>query len=60
MSEDKALQLGLKPKAYLRNFTYVSQDPVDQLLLGPSYAIPKVYNYHYYSQLINVYTHGYV
>lgn len=42
MSEDKALQLGLKPKAYLRNFTYVSQDPVDQLLLGPSYAIPKV------------------
>ncbi|CAL1677748.1 unnamed protein product [Lasius platythorax] len=42
MSEDRALQLGLKPKAYLRNFIYVSQDPVDQLLLGPSYAIPKV------------------
>lgn len=42
MSEEKALQLGLKPKAYLRDFTYVSQDPVDQLLLGPSYAIPKV------------------
>lgn len=42
MSEEKALQLGLKPKAYLRNFTYVSQDPIDQLLLGPSYAIPKV------------------
>lgn len=49
MTEERALQLGLKPKAYLRNFTYVSQDPVDQLLLGPSYAIPKVYNsYHYY------------
>jgi len=42
MSEEKALQLGLKPKAYLRQFTYVSQDPIDQLLLGPSYAIPKV------------------
>ncbi|KAG7197477.1 hypothetical protein KM043_013325 [Ampulex compressa] len=42
MTEQKALQLGLKPKAYLRNFTYVSQDPVDQLLLGPAYAIPKV------------------
>lgn len=42
MSEEKALQLGLKPKAYLRNFIYVSQDPVDQLLLGPTYAIPKV------------------
>lgn len=42
MTEERALQLGLKPKAYMRNFTYVSQDPVDQLLLGPSYAIPKV------------------
>nr|XP_003699461.2 PREDICTED: trifunctional enzyme subunit beta, mitochondrial [Megachile rotundata] len=42
MTEQKALQLGLTPKAYLRNFTYVSQDPVDQLLLGPTYAIPKI------------------
>ncbi|XP_076628748.1 mitochondrial trifunctional protein beta subunit [Colletes latitarsis] len=42
MTEDRALQLGLTPKAYLRNFTYVSQDPIDQLLLGPTYAIPKV------------------
>jgi len=45
MSEERALQLGLKPKAYLRNFIYVSQDPVDQLLLGPSYAIPKVHEF---------------
>ena len=43
MTEDKARQLGLTPKAYLRAFTYVSQDPKDQLLLGPAYAIPKVY-----------------
>jgi acetyl-CoA acyltransferase len=42
MAEERALQLGLKPKAYLRTFDYVAQDPVDQLLLGPSYAIPKV------------------
>lgn len=42
MSEAKAKELGLKPKAYLRGFTYVSQDPIDQLLLGPAYAIPKV------------------
>ncbi|KAG9432289.1 trifunctional enzyme subunit beta, mitochondrial [Apis mellifera carnica] len=42
MTEEKALQLGLTPKAYLRNFIYVSQDPIDQLLLGPSYAIPQV------------------
>ena len=39
---EKAKQLGLKPKAYLREFTYVSQDPKDQLLLGPAYAIPKI------------------
>lgn len=46
MTEEKALQLGLTPKAYLRNFTYVSQDPVDQLLLGPSYVIPQVILYY--------------
>ena len=34
MSEEKALQLGFKPLAYLRNYTYVAQDPKDQLLLG--------------------------
>ncbi|CAG5026545.1 unnamed protein product [Parnassius apollo] len=42
MSEAKAKELGLKPKAYLRDFTYVAQDPVDQLLLGPAYGIPKI------------------
>lgn len=42
MTEEKAKQLGLKPKLYLRDFTYVSQDPIDQLLLGPTYATPKV------------------
>ena len=33
-TEEKAKQLGLKPKAYLRNFTYVARDPKDLLLLG--------------------------
>lgn len=42
MTEAKARQLGLTPKAYFRAFTYVSQDPKDQLLLGPAYATPKV------------------
>lgn len=42
MSEKKALAMGLKPKAYLRNFVYVAQDPKDQLLLGPAYATPAV------------------
>lgn len=41
-TEEKAKQLGLKPKAYLRNFVYVAQDPKDQLLLGPAYGTPKV------------------
>lgn len=44
MTEEKAKALGLKPKAYLRDFMYVSQDPVDQLLLGPAYGIPKLLN----------------
>ncbi|XP_046857335.1 trifunctional enzyme subunit beta, mitochondrial-like [Xenia sp. Carnegie-2017] len=42
MTEEKALAMGLKPKAYLREYAYVSQDPKDQLLLGPAYATPKV------------------
>jgi len=42
MTEDKAKELGLQPKAYFRSYTYVSQDPKDQLLLGPAYATPKV------------------
>ncbi|KAK4302220.1 hypothetical protein Pmani_025670 [Petrolisthes manimaculis] len=41
-TEDKAKEMGWKPKAYIRDFTYVSQDPKDQLLLGPTYATPKV------------------
>ncbi|XP_067628482.1 trifunctional enzyme subunit beta, mitochondrial [Eurosta solidaginis] len=42
MKEETAKKLGLRPKAYLRDFLYVSQDPVDQLLLSPAYGIPKL------------------
>lgn len=42
MDEKTALELGLKPKAYLREYVYVSQDPSEELLLGPAYATPKV------------------
>ena len=42
MSEDKALELGYKPKAYLRDYIFVAQDPWDELLLGPAYATPKL------------------
>lgn len=42
MSEEAAQANGFAPKAYLRNYTYVAQDPGTELLLGPAYAIPKV------------------
>lgn len=42
MSEEKAKELGLTPKAYLREYTYVAQDPEEELLLGPAYATPQV------------------
>jgi len=42
MTEEKAKELGFKPKAYLRHFIYTAQDPKDQLLLGPSYSMPAV------------------
>lgn len=42
MTEKKAKELGFEPIAYLRNYSYVAQDPKDELLLGPAYATPKV------------------
>ena len=42
MEEKTALELGLTPKAYLHEYSYVAQDPGDELLLGPAYAMPKV------------------
>lgn len=42
MSEEKALQLGYKPKAYIRGWTYVGVDPFDELLLGPTFATEKL------------------
>lgn len=42
MEEQTARDLDLVPKAYLRSYTYVSQDPGEELLLGPAYAIPRV------------------
>ncbi len=42
MSEERAAAMGYAPKARLRHYTYVAQDPDDELLLGPAYAIPQV------------------
>jgi acetyl-CoA acyltransferase len=36
MSEEKALALGLKPKAFIRGWSYVGSDPFEELLLGES------------------------
>ena len=42
MAEEVAEADGYAPKAALRNYTYVAQDPGTELLLGPAYAIPEV------------------
>ncbi len=42
MEEETALALGYKPKAILRNYTFSAQNPEDELLLGPAYAIAKL------------------
>lgn len=42
MSEEKALELGFTPKAYIRNWEFVAVDPFEDLLLGPTYATAKV------------------
>ena len=44
MSEEKAKELGYTPKAYLRDYLYVAQDPGDELLMGPAYAMPKLFD----------------
>ncbi|GAB5034012.1 beta-ketoacyl-thiolase [Nannochloropsis oceanica] len=41
-SEEKALSLGFKPKAFIRAWEFVAVDPFEQLLLGPTYATAKV------------------
>ncbi len=41
MSEEKALELGLKPVAYFRGFTTMGCEP-DEMGIGPVFAIPKL------------------
>eukprot|EP01098_Paradermamoeba_levis_P003859 TRINITY_DN1702_c0_g1_i1.p1 TRINITY_DN1702_c0_g1~~TRINITY_DN1702_c0_g1_i1.p1 ORF type:complete len:453 (-),score=164.74 TRINITY_DN1702_c0_g1_i1:151-1509(-) len=42
MSEKKALELGYKPKAILKEYVYAAQDPKEELLLGPAYATARL------------------
>ena len=41
MSEDKALELGLKPLAYFRGFTTMGCEP-DEMGIGPIFSVPKI------------------
>merc|ERR1719210_1357828 len=45
-SEEKAKELGLPMISYLKDSIYVAQDPVDELLLGPAYAIKAMLEKH--------------
>ncbi len=38
MSEEKALEMGFKPWAYIRDWSFRSCDPWEELLLGPTYC----------------------
>jgi len=41
-TQGKADKMGLKGTCILRDYMYVAQDPVDQLLLGPAYGIGRL------------------
>ena len=41
MSDEKALELGLKPKAYFRGFTTMGCEP-DEMGIGPVFSVPKL------------------
>jgi acetyl-CoA acyltransferase len=42
MSQARASALGYKPKAVIRDYLYVAQDPENELLLGPAYATGRI------------------
>ena len=42
MSEKKAKELGLQPKAAIKSYVFTGQDPDEELLLGPAYATYKI------------------
>jgi len=42
MKESRAAALGYTPLAAIKDFIFVSQDPKDELLLGPAYAISRL------------------
>ena len=45
MSEEEALELGLKPMAYFRGFTTMGCEP-DEMGIGPVFSVPKLLKSH--------------
>ena len=45
MSEERAIELGLKPMAYFRGFTTMGCEP-DEMGIGPVYSVPKLLKSH--------------
>ncbi len=41
MSEEKAAELGIKPLARVVHWAFTAMDPLEELLLGPAFAIPQ-------------------
>lgn len=42
MAEEVAKACGYSPKAYVHSYEYTAHDVLEDLLLGPAYAVPKV------------------
>ncbi|MEJ2359025.1 MAG: thiolase family protein [Deinococcales bacterium] len=42
MDEERARADGRRVRARVRDFVFVAQDPGDELLLGPAYAVPRL------------------
>ncbi|MBZ0270600.1 acetyl-CoA C-acyltransferase [bacterium] len=40
MSEEAARRLGYKPRGYIRSYAFSGTDPLDEMLLGQTYATP--------------------
>ena len=41
-TRSRAAELGLQPRAIVRDWVFVAQDPGTELLLGPAFAVPRL------------------
>ena len=46
MEKEKALQMGYKPQAYIRDYITRGTEPMDDLLLGPAFVITQLLKRH--------------